>query len=609
MKNYIFYLNIALISCLCAATPVQSASIPIENASFESPAVDTNAFPALPIVDGWTEIDLDILSSANTGVFPNTDPNSPDHIINADGNQLAFLGSQAGNALQQDLAGIYQAGCDYRLTVAVGISNMFPPATEEQFDTIELVLYYRDANDPDQTLDIVSKIVESKGLSSTKLQDFSVYLPTVNPNDAWEGENIGIAIRATGAAGGFWDLDNVRMEEFISASLFIENSSFESPAVDTNAFPALPIVDGWTEIDLDILSSANTGVFPNTDPNSLDHIINADGNQLAFLGSQADNALQQDLAARYQAGCDYRLLVAVGISSMFPPAMEEPIDTIELVLYYRDANDPNQTIDIISGIVEAKGLSSTKLQDFSVYLPTVNPNDAWEGENIGIAIRATGAAGGFWDLDNIRMEEFYPVSLPVANASFELPVVDPEGYPASPIVDMWKELDLDVIASANTGVFLNTPSGSEDHMNNAHGNQLVFLGSQEGNGLEQDLSVLYQTGSTYRLTVGVGTSMRFPPSMTEPVDTLQLAFYYRDGNEPVDILKEIIPATGLSSRYLRDFSVYLSSVHENDLWADKPIGIAIRSTGAAGGYWDLDNVRLGQWQPSDDLLITTTNKE
>ena len=172
---------------------------------------------------------------------------------------------------------------------------------------------------------------------------------------------------------------------------------------------------------------------------------------------------------------------------------------------------------------------------------------------------------------------------------------------------MWTELDLDVIAGANTGVFLNTPVSSEDHMNNAHGSQLVFLGSQQGNGLEQDLSVSYQAGSTYRLTVGVGTSMRFPPSMTEPVDTLQLAFYYRDGNESVDIVQEIIPATGLSARNLRDFSVYLPPVQANDPWADKSIGIAIRSAGAAGGYWDLDNVRLGQSLPPQDLLIT--NKE
>jgi hypothetical protein len=603
MKNYLFYLNITVILCFWTAVPAKSASILIENASFELPVVEPdNLFGAVPEVSRWTEIDLDLLSNSNTGVFRNTPEGSEDHIVNADGNQLAFLNSVLGNALEQDLDAVYKAGCDYRLTVAVCVSNLFPPS-----DPLELVLYYRDVNDPNNFIDIATETIGPANLSSTMLQDFSVRLPTVNSGDAWAGKNIGVAIRATGTpgtAGGFWDLDNVRLEEFLPASLFIENSSFELPIVaPDNLFGAVPEISQWTEIDLDLLSSSNTGVFRNTPEGSEDHIVNADGNQLAFLNSVLGNALEQDLDAVYKAGCDYRLTVAVCVSNLFPPS-----DPLELVLYYRDVNDPNNFIDIATETIGPANLSSTMLQDFSVRLPTVNSGDAWAGKNIGVAIRATGTpgtAGGFWDLDNVRLEEFFPLSLPVENASFELPEVDPEGYPASPIVESWTELDLDVFASANTGVFLNTPIDSEDHMNNADGRQLVFLGSQKGNGLEQDLSVSYQEGSSYRLTVGVGTSMRFPPSMSEPVDTLELAFYYRDGNEPVDIIKKIVPATGLSSRNLRDFSVYLSPVQADDAWAQKPIGIALRSTGVAGGYWDLDNVRLGQSQPSEDFILSS----
>ena len=40
------------------------------------------------------------------------------------------------------------------------------------------------------------------------------------------------------------------------------------------------------------------------------------------------------------------------------------------------------------------------------------PDSEWAEKNIGIAIRATGMAGGFWDLDNVRLGE----SLPVPNA-------------------------------------------------------------------------------------------------------------------------------------------------------------------------------------------------
>ena len=193
-----------------AAMPVLSASIPIENASFESPVVDPEGFGAVPLVDGWTEVDIDTLYSTNTGVFANTEPNSFDHIVNADGGQLAFLGSQSGNALEQDLADTYKADCAYRLTVGVSISSRFPPSAAEPIDTLELVFYYRDAND---IVDIAQQTVEATGQSYTQLQDYSLELATVQADDAWAGKTIGIALRAEGQAGGFWDLDNVRLIE------------------------------------------------------------------------------------------------------------------------------------------------------------------------------------------------------------------------------------------------------------------------------------------------------------------------------------------------------------------------------------------------------------
>ena len=199
------------------ATLADYAAIAIENASFEAPAVDPNGFGAWPFVDGWLELDLDLVASANTGVFANTPVGSPDRMLNADGRQLAFLGSQRGNALEQDLTAVYKAGCDYRLTVAVGVSSRFAPAgvavtpaKAGAVDTIEVVLYYLDGAKP---VDIAHQTVEAKGLSSTQLRDFSVYLSTVQPGDAWAGKPMGVAIRAAGKAGGFWDLDNVRLAE------------------------------------------------------------------------------------------------------------------------------------------------------------------------------------------------------------------------------------------------------------------------------------------------------------------------------------------------------------------------------------------------------------
>ena len=82
------------------------------------------------------------------------------------------------------------------------------------------------------------------------------------------------------------------------------------------------------------------------------------------------------------------------------------MDTIDLVLYYLDANEP---VDIVRLTIGAKGQSSTELRDYTVVLATVRSDDAWAGKTIGVAIRATGAAGGFWDLDNVRLAESLPM--------------------------------------------------------------------------------------------------------------------------------------------------------------------------------------------------------
>ena len=588
---------VGLTICFWIVTPVRSASIPIENASFEVPFVDPNGFGALPIAEGWTEIDVDTLGSTNTGVFANTAEGNPDHVNNADGNQLAFLGSEQGNAFEQNLVATYKAACEYELTVAVGISMRFPPSREESPDTIELALYYLD--ETDSVVDIARETVMATGLSTTDLLDFSVTLPKVNSSDEWADKAIGIAIRATGMAGGFWTLDHVRLVESLPASIPIENASFEFPVVDPNGFGAVPLAEGWTEIDVDTLGSTNTGVFANTVEGSPDHVNNADGNQLAFLGSEQGNAFQQELTATYEAGCEYRLTAAVGISMRFPPSSEEPADSIELVLYYLD--ETGSVVDIARKPVETTGLSATDLLDFSVTLPKVDSMDEWAGKAIGIAIRATGLAGGFWTLDRFRLTELMPTSIPIENASFEVPQIDPNAFAAWPIADGWIESDVDTLSSSNTGVFANTPIESWDHVDNADGLQLAFLGSESGNAFEQDLPATYRVGCDYRLTVAVGVSSRFLPSIEIPLDTLELALYcYDETDSIVDIVIQTIEGTHLSSGRLQDFSVYVSNVQSEDAWAGKTIGITIRAKGRPGGFWILDSVRLAESLPASD---------
>lgn len=567
-------------------------AVPIQNASFEAPIVDPDAFPAVPLAEAWTEVDVDLEGSTNTGVFANLAEGSPGHLANADGNQLAFLGSQAGNALEQDLPAAYRVGCDYLLTVSVGVSGLFPPSAVEPIDTLELVLYYRDG---DNAVDVAQQIVEAIGLSSTELRDFSLRLPSVQSGDAWAGMTIGVALRAAGAAGGFWDIDNVRLSESSPASIQIANASFEAPVVEPGGFSAVPLVEGWTELDLDAEMSTNTGVFANPAEGSPGRLVNADGSQLAFLGSQTGNALEQDLTDTYKPGREYRLTVGVGVSGMFPPSMTEPVDNLELVLYYRNGLE---AVDIAGETIDAKGLSSTELQDFSLYLPAVDSADSWAGMTIGVALRAAGMPGGFWDIDNVRLIESVPKSVPIDNASFELPVVDPAGFPAVPYVDQWIEIDVDTLGSTNTGVFANTAEGSWDHINNAHGQQLVFLGTEQGNALEQDLAATYKVDCDYRLTVAVGVSSRFAPSTADPADLFELALLYRDGDEILDIVSQTIDATGLSANYSADVSLHLRAVRPGDAWAEMPISVALRAVGLPGGFWVLDDVRLTESPPA-----------
>jgi len=592
MFRLVFCLGGAVWVSAFVASPLLALSIPIENGSFESPAIDLslNPFGAWPVIDGWTETDLDTLGSQNTGVFVNSPADSNDHIVNADGAQLAFLGSEAGNGLSQELGSVYQAGASYRLTVGVAVSSRFPPAMGEGADELELALYYMDGNEP---TDIVTTPVTATGLLSTELQIFSLELPAVSADAAWAGQPMGVAIRAAGQAGGFWDLDDVRVTESWPVPLWVENGSFESPAIDLNLNPfgAWPMIDGWLEMDLDTLGSQNTGVFVNSPADSNDHLANADGAQLAFLGSEAGNGLAQELVSAYVTGASYRLTVGVGVSSRFPPAMGADADMLELALYYFDGNEPT---DIVTAPVAATGLSSTELQDFSLDLGPVDANAAWAGQAIGVAIRATGQAGGFWDLDDVRVTESWPLSLSVENGSFEFPAIDLALNPfgAWPMIDSWLEMDVDTLGSQNTGVFVNSPADSNDHLVNAPGAQLAFLGSEAGNGLSQELSSVYQAGLSYRLLVGVGVSSRFPPAMGAEADTLELAFYYVADGEPVDIVTSAIAAIGLSSTELQAFSLALPAVAVDAAWAGQAIGVAVRATGLAGGFWDLDDVRV-----------------
>ena len=200
-------LAVLLAGCLFSFfSNVQAGSVSVKNYSFEDPYVPPVEPYADPNVTDWIELDNDSINSANTGVFVNVTG-----IANTDGGQLAFLGSQQGNALLQDLEAAYQVGKSYKLTVGVCVSAQYPPLDP---NGLQLAFYYTSQADPNR-IDVVSATTsEPNSFTSTALEDNSIYLPTVQTDDPWAGKTIGIAIRATGLMGGYWDLDNVRVTEY-----------------------------------------------------------------------------------------------------------------------------------------------------------------------------------------------------------------------------------------------------------------------------------------------------------------------------------------------------------------------------------------------------------
>ncbi len=224
--------NVLILSILFLSATAGSRPIYVENHSFEIPEIDPEEIdpPALPYAAFWIELDVDTdprFGGRNTGVFHNTEPNSPagDYIINVDGNQLAFLGGQTGNAFLQELTAAYQVGKRYRLQVDVCPSKEYPPKTTIPMDTLVLALYDPNSADPN---DLVTSVVYATDLVANKLRTFSVHLPPVKPDDSWAGETIGIAFRAVGTAnqgvGPFWDLDNVRLTEYLFVPDFNDDS-------------------------------------------------------------------------------------------------------------------------------------------------------------------------------------------------------------------------------------------------------------------------------------------------------------------------------------------------------------------------------------------------
>ena len=206
----------------------------------------------------------------------------------------------------------------------------------------------------------------------------------------------------------------------------------------------------------------------------------------------------------------------------------------------------------------------------------------------------------------------------VPNASFEAPLAPRESpYTIPGTAEQWQNISNPGWYNPTdfggwpweylTGIFYN--STNQAFIDNLDGEQALYLFADPGVGFFQDYNSLsgtnttpshafnatFEVGSAYDLTVGViggGGNM-------QPGVTLQLGLYYRDAASNLVMVATTSvtnsPTTFPNNTHLVDFQVHLPTVGASDPWAGQHIGIQLLSTTAfelAGGYWDLDNVRL-----------------
>lgn len=436
---------LAIVSFLLACVAALPAAIVyVPNGSFEAP--DTPF--ADPRIDAWQDNPKpDWYNETNsgpwdqlTGVFENPDPSSPSYIDNMHGTQAAFLFAVPQAGMFQDYNSIdwahptpthefnarFQVGKSYRLTVGVigGGGGMLDGAS------LGISLYYRDGSN--MVTVAMSNVVHSSILFSnnTHFIDIPLRVPTVRSNHAWAGQNIGIALNSTIInpllAGGYWDVDNVRLVETIE----VPNGSFESP--DTpfadqriDSWQDNPKPD-WYDEAMNGPWDQLTGVFENTDTSNPSHIHNMDGTQAAFLFNVPQAGFFQDydstdwahpipthdFNARFESGKSYRLTVGVigGGGGMREGA------SLGIALYYRASS--NMVFVAMTNVAHSLAVFSTTTNfvDIPLTMPAVKPTDAWADQNIGIAIFSTvtpDLIGGYWDLDNVRLAEITPVRLSI----------------------------------------------------------------------------------------------------------------------------------------------------------------------------------------------------
>ncbi len=203
-------------------------------------------------------------------------------------------------------------------------------------------------------------------------------------------------------------------------NITVPNSSFEQ--VIPPEAPAWPFFEewqkfpkpaDWNEAVYGPFDDNSTGVFPNPPAGQFGHIENLAGNQAAYIFSVAGYGFFQKLTASYQPNSIYTLTAAL-VGSAYRPLPAE--GTLAISLFY--STPEGGKVAIATRVVKGSELASaTHTTDFSIASPTVPSGSPWVGQPIGVSFISTAsleAAGGVWDIEDIRMRADPALSLRIA---------------------------------------------------------------------------------------------------------------------------------------------------------------------------------------------------